>query len=332
MHPRPYFTWTSLVLAPAALVMAWAGVPAYVAALAACVAYFITAKDFSKFTGPIQVFSLLLSAIVLGVILGEKQVWNMIFLGGAMLFAGLATYGRMIFFKVFRYVNHLWLEPLLLIFSLAFFAAGVWQGYTWYTFVFTVPVLVFALVIFRGIVKDSRQLKPTHLKAYQVAVNSEAPEFELADENGNKVRLSDFRGNRHLLLVFVRGDWCPGCHIMLRAYQREAERLKQKNIHVLSIGPDPTGVNKEMVQRLGLSFNVLADEGQRTAMRYGVQLQEYANEFAEKYEEGIPLPASFLIDKNGKVRYVSRPDRVGEFLNPELIFPIIDQLDSASSL
>ena len=72
---------------------------------------------------------------------------------------------------------------------------------------------------------------------------------------------------------------------------------------------------------------MLSDEGQRTAMIYGVQLKEYENQFADSYEEGIPLPASFLIDKKGVVRYVSRPDKVGEFLNPSLIFPNVEQLD-----
>src|SRR3954467_3631005 len=96
---------------------------------------------------------------------------------------------------------------------------------------------------------------------------------------------------------------------------------------VMAIGPDPVGVNREMVKKLDLEFRVLSDEGQRTAMTYGVQLSEYDNDFAEKYEAGIPLPASFLVDKGGIVQYVSRPDRVGEFLNPALIFPIIDSLN-----
>lgn len=330
MNRQPYFTWVSLLLAPVALILAFTGVPVYAGALLACAAYFITAKDFSRFTGPFQSLTLLLAAGVLGVVLGEKHVPVMILLGASMLFAALATYGRMFFFKVFRYVNHLWFEPLMFVCSLAFFVPALFETHGFYVWIFTVPVWLFALVIMRGILKDGKQLKPAQIKAYQVAVNSQAPDFELSDENGNKVKLSDFRDKTHLLLVFVRGDWCPGCHIMLRAYQREAERLRRKNIHVLSIGPDPAGVNKEMVQRLGLSFHVLADDGQRTAMQYGVQLEEYGNEFAEKYEEGIPLPASFLIDKSGKVLYVSRPDKVGEFLNPELIFPIIDQLEPVS--
>ena len=81
-----------------------------------------------------------------------------------------------------------------------------------------------------------------------------------------------------------------------------------------------------MVQKLGLEFKVLSDEKQKTAMIYGVQLDNYDNDFAEKYEEGIPLPASFLIDKKGIVRYVSRPDFIGEFLNPRTIFPILEEL------
>ena len=94
----------------------------------------------------------------------------------------------------------------------------------------------------------------------------------------------------------------------------------------MAIGPDPVGVNKQMVEKLGVEFKVLSDDKQRTAMNYGIQLRDYDNDFAEKYQEGIPLPASFLVDRNSIVRYVSRPDKVGEFLNPSLIFPILETL------
>ncbi len=52
----------------------------------------------------------------------------------------------------------------------------------------------------------------------------------------------------------------------------------------------------------------------------------YSNPLLEQmgvdYAEGIPLPASFLVDVDGIIRYVSRPDRVGEFLDPSLIFGV----------
>jgi peroxiredoxin len=39
----------------------------------------------------------------------------------------------------------------------------------------------------------------------QVAIEQAAPDFELTDVHGNAVRLSDYRGERHVLLVFTRG-------------------------------------------------------------------------------------------------------------------------------
>jgi peroxiredoxin len=189
-----------------------------------------------------------------------------------------------------------------------------------------IPVFVFQGILALGIWKDKIQLLNFTKGGYKIAIGTEAPDFSLPDQNGKFVELSSFRGHRHLLLIFVRGDWCPGCHMMLRTYQKEAEKFKTKNIYAIAIGPDPIGVNREMVLKLGLDFEVLSDEKQKTAMVYGVQLDKYDNDFAEKYEEGIPLPASFLIDKRGIVQYVSRPDKVGEFLDPRTIFPIIDKL------
>jgi peroxiredoxin len=326
MQQKPYLTWIGIFAALAGAGISFSGFSPALAAVCALAGYFLTAKDFSRFTGHLQSLILLFAAVATGAFLGGNHAFTIIMLSAAMLFTALATYGRMIFFTTFRYVNYAWLEPVLLVVALLFYTIGNINAVNIWSWIIPVPAFLFAGIITKGIFGDRKQLKPAQLKGYKVATGSDAPDFELPDENGNLVKLSSFFGQRHLLVVFVRGDWCPGCHMMLRAYQRESERLKQKNIHVLSVGPDPAGVNRDMVQRLGLSFHVLSDEGQRTAMRYGVQLQEYDNDFADKYEEGIPLPASFLIDKTGKVLYVSRPDKPGEFLNPELIFPIIDKL------
>ena len=112
---------------------------------------------------------------------------------------------------------------------------------------------------------------------------------------------------------------------MLRTYQRNSERFKEKNVLLLAIGPDPVQVNKQMAMTLGLEFKVLSDEGQRTAMAYSVQLPTEV--VGEKYTPGLPLPASFLVDKKGVIRYASRPGRIGEFLDPMTIFPILESLN-----
>jgi peroxiredoxin Q/BCP len=296
------------------------------AAVYCLMAYFSGMKEVSKYTSAFQFVTVCLAALVLGLSLE----WPLVYFPAltlSCLFVAAGSLGRMIFFRSFGYTGRTWFEPLMLILALVFFlAANLLHPLGWKGWVFPLPILAFQGIFVAGILKDKIQLLGFTKGGYKIAIGAEAPEFSLPDQDGKMVSLSSFRGQRNLILVFVRGDWCPGCHMMLRTYQKEAEKFRSKNIFAVAIGPDPVGVNREMVEKLGLDFRVLSDEKQRTAMIYGVQLDKYDNDFAEKYEEGIPLPASFLVDKQGVVRYVSRPDKVGEFLDPRTIFPIIDNL------
>ncbi len=296
------------------------------ASILSLVAYFASIKEVSKYTSWYQFITVFCSAILIGISL-ETPFDHFPFLTLALLLAGFGSILRIVFFTTFSYTGYSWFEPLMFVLgSCVYILGNIIGSYGWQGYAFPAPILLFGALLGYGILKDKKQLK-IHSGGYRVQIGKPANEFALPDQNGEIVKLSDFKGKRHLLLIFVRGDWCPGCHMMLRTYEKNNDKFQSKNILVMAIGPDPVGVNKGMVEKLGLDFKVLADEGQRTAMIYGVQLKEYDNDFAEKYEEGIPLPASFLIDKSGVVRYVSRPDKVGEFLNPSLIFPIIEELD-----
>lgn len=298
------------------------------AALFSLCAYFLAMKEVSKYTSWYQFGTTYFSATLLGLSLDLIYLPALPLLTPALLATAFGSIGRISYFCKFSYTGRSWFEPLLLIVSLAFYVAGnLGHADEWKGWAFPLPVFVFSFILAWGIRQDKRQLLGAAMGGYKVQLNKPANDFELPDQNGVLTRLSDFRGKRHMLLIFVRGDWCPGCHMMLRTYEKNREKFQTKNVYVLAIGPDPVGVNREMVEKLGLEFKVLADEKQRTAMTYGVQLREFDHSFAEKYEEGIPLPASFLVDMNGYVRYVSRPDKVGEFLNPSLIFPVIDKLN-----
>jgi PAS domain S-box-containing protein len=302
------------------------------AAILSLVAYFASIKEVSKYTSWYQFINVYAASLLIGLSVNYPFT-GIPFLIIASFLAAAGSITRIVFFRVFSYTNHSWFEPVLFILALASYVIGnITSGNTWMGYVFPAPIILFNAVLAWGILKDKKQLLAYTKGGYRVKIGEQATEFALPDQDGTITKLSDFKDKRHLLLIFVRGDWCPGCHMMLRTYERERAKFASKNILVMAIGPDPIGVNRGMVEKLGLDFKVLADEGQRTAMVYGVQLNTYDNDFAEKYEEGIPLPASFLIDKSGVVRYVSRPDRVGEFLNPSLIFPIIDQLGGQTKI
>jgi len=291
------------------------------------IAFFFGMKEVSTYTSWFQFITVYLAAIVAGLSLTYDFLTFTFFLY-SFIFIAVGAITRVMFFRTFGYTQRAWLEPTFLVLAFISYVTGnLLTSIGWQGWVLPLPLLGFLAIFVNGVLKDKVQLLGFTRGGYKIAVGAAAPDFTLPDQDGIQVSLDSFVGKRHLLLVFVRGDWCPGCHMMLRTYQKEAAKFKTKNIFAMAIGPDPVGVNREMVEKLGVEFKVLSDEKQKTAMVYGVQLDKYDNDFAEKYEEGIPLPASFLIDKSGIVRYISRPDKVGEFLDPRTIFPIIEKLN-----
>lgn len=334
IHPN---TTIALVLLLASIGSMFTSIP-YASSILAIGAIAMALSETAKFTSWYQFLILFLSSGALGASLdplftGEflPSGNNIPFIRGSMVFAVSVNYIRLIFFTTFGYSRFRYFEAFMMLLAIGFYLAGnvLYPG-GWERWVFPIPVLIFCGYIANGVIQDSKGLLAYLKKRKYVEIGAPAPEFALPDQDGNTTRLSDFKGQRDLLLIFVRGDWCPGCHMMLRTYQRESHRFKEKNILCMAIGPDPVGVNRQMVEKLGLDFKVLSDDGQRTAQTYGCRLDDDENlhpvKESHKYEEGIPLPASFLVDKQGIVRYASRPDRVGEFLDPSKIFPILEKL------
>lgn len=312
------FVFTGIFLMPSALPL--------LATIYVLAGYLFSIKDVSKYTSWYQFSVVFFAATIFGLSL-EKDFQHFPLLTLAVVVAAGGSILRIVFFQVFTHTKYNWFEPAMFVLAVLLYLGGnIFFSYGWQGWTFPVIIIFFQGVLTFGVLKDSKQLQDFNFGGSRIATGKAAPAFELPDQEGSLVSLTEYVGKRNLLLIFVRGDWCPGCHMMLRTYERERKKLQTKDILVMAIGPDPVGVNRDMVLKLDLDFKVLSDSGQRTAMQYGVQLAEYENDFAEKYEAGIPLPASFLIDKKGLVQYVSRPDRVGEFLDPRTIFPIIDNL------
>lgn len=237
---------------------------------------------------------------------------------------------RLLFFKQIGHTKLLWLDAATWFLPLVLYLYGnLTQPIGWAGWLIPTPVLLWQ-VIFQGFeVVEGETLLRTGRKGYAVKVSDRAPDFELPDHNGTITRLSDFAGKAPVLLLFVRGDWCPHCHMMLRTYQKENHRFAEKGITLLAVGPDPVGVNRAMVEKLGLDFRMLTDAAFLVAGVYGIHIRTYHHPDLGNYEEeGVALPASFLVDINGIVRYTSRPEFVGQFLDPRTILPVLNTLNT----
>jgi len=325
-YPIP--TYAGLLLQAGALGYSLVGGPyGEYAAWAGAAGSMLIGADFQRFTGPLQYGAAFLGNSLIAFTLPGGW-YAQLFLGwpALLLFATALTI-RQRFMHVFTYTRYLWVEPLMLLMGAGLLLlAGYWEGvWPWAGFVAGLP----AMVISGGYIQDAPYIAAQSRQGYAVRVGDVAPDFELPSTRGTWVRLHDYFPRNPVLLLFVRGDWCPGCHMMLRTYERHKHRFYEKNVIILGIGPDPLGVNQAMIERLGVSFLMLSDENFTVIRRYG---NAYHNEFLQKtaagYEAGIPLPAAYLIDRHGIVRYISSAEYVGEFLDPNTIFPVLEQIEA----
>jgi peroxiredoxin len=322
IHP---FTSLAALLVALSPVVLFAGLPSVSAAML-FLAYGFTLLEFKKYTSQFQFAMILIAGTALGVVLDLRYgEWPWLTL--SMLFAGSATVVRQAFMSRFTYVSLLWVDTGKSIVSLGLFIFVILGSpFVWDLWLLPLLPIGFAIGLTFSYVQDATQMRKRTKGGYRVQVGQPAPEFSLPDQDGASIQLSDYRGKHPVLLIFVRGDWCPGCHMMLRTYEKHRARFMTKGIHVLGIGPDDISVNLDMVKRIGVGYRMLSDDAQAVSTRYGVVYNNPIIELSIDYSEGIPLPASFLVDVEGVVRYVSRPDRVGEFLDPELIFGVLDDI------
>jgi peroxiredoxin len=205
---------------------------------------------------------------------------------------------------------------------LGFFAGAFIAGYSWSQWVAGgIPALLYLL--FSVVIYQDRNIARLMVEKMDTKPGKQAPDFILPDQNGNEVSLKSILEKNHALLIFVRGDWCPTCHMMMRGYIKNKEKFMEKNVRIIGIGPDPVGVNRDLMNRIDESSVMLSDADQQTAFKYSGALQDNNPSTKNMYQNGIPLPASFLVHMNGNIIYTSRSDKAAEILQPDKIFEVL---------
>ncbi|MBT2571757.1 redoxin domain-containing protein [Planococcus sp. ISL-110] len=136
-----------------------------------------------------------------------------------------------------------------------------------------------------------------------LAVGDLAPDFELMTLDGQTVRLSDYRGQR----VFINfwATWCPPC----RAEMPDMQQLYEEQdvpVEILAVNLTASEKSEEnvsdFVKDFGLSFPILMDTDSETASKYKVKA----------------VPASYMIDSNGRIAFVAPGAMNKEFMAQEV--------------
>ncbi len=121
-----------------------------------------------------------------------------------------------------------------------------------------------------------------------------APDFTLADADGNTVRLSDLRG-RTVVLYFYPKDMTPGCTQEACDFRDRFAALQAAGAVLLGISPDTEASHRKFAAKHALPFPLLADAGAQVAAAYGVWVEKSL--YGKKYM-GVER-TTFLIDPDG---------------------------------
>jgi peroxiredoxin Q/BCP len=126
-----------------------------------------------------------------------------------------------------------------------------------------------------------------------------APDFELPDQDGEPVRLSDLRGGPVVLYFYPKAN-TPGCTTQACGVRDHLPDYQGAGARVLGVSPDPVKKVKKFHDKQSLNFTLLADEDHAVCERYGVWAQK--SMYGRAYWGA--LRATFVIDAEGVVRHV----------------------------
>ena len=131
------------------------------------------------------------------------------------------------------------------------------------------------------------------------AEGEEAPDFELADQDGNPVGLSGLRGTTVVLYFYPKAD-TPGCTTQACGIRDRSGEYEAAGARVLGVSPDKPGKLRKFADKYGLPFTLLADPDHAVAESYGVWVEK--SMYGKKYW-GVQR-ATFIIGPDGVVRHV----------------------------
>lgn len=131
-------------------------------------------------------------------------------------------------------------------------------------------------------------------------VGDKAPEFSLQNEAGETINLSDFAGEKNVLVYFYPKAMTPGCTVQAQGLRDVKAELDKLDTVALGVSPDAVKRLTKFVERDELNFSLLSDEDHKIADAFGVW---GLKKFMGREYDGIHR-ISFLINKDGEIIHV----------------------------
>jgi peroxiredoxin Q/BCP len=121
-----------------------------------------------------------------------------------------------------------------------------------------------------------------------------APDFELPDQDGKMIRLSQFHGRRPVVIFFYPKDDTSGCTVEACRFRDDFAKFQAVDAEIFGISDDSAASHKKFATKFNLPFTLLSDKGGSVRKLYGVK----------KTLGIIPGRVTFIIDREGILLHI----------------------------
>jgi peroxiredoxin len=156
---------------------------------------------------------------------------------------------------------------------------------------------------------------PTVEDVKGLAVGADVQDFTAISQKGEAFKLQDALAEGPVVVVFYRGQWCPYCNRHLSELNESLNAINQKGARLVAVSPEKQELLLTSVEKSGANFTLLTDKGFKiaeafdlaflpkssTRLKYNTLLGADLAEAHGNDSERLPVPATFIIGKNGKV-------------------------------
>jgi len=186
-----------------------------------------------------------------------------------------------------------------------------------------------------------QKLRASDIAARSLQVGATVPDFTLPNVKGVDVSLYSLLESGSVVLTFYRGGWCPYCNLAVRALQKTLPEIKAAGATLVAVSPQTPDASMSTAEKNELEFDVLSDKGNAVAEKFGIvfaldeKLRPMYKGFGLDLPEAngddsfkLPLPATYVIDQNKKIRFAFADEDYTKRAEPSDIVDALTQINS----
>ena len=169
-----------------------------------------------------------------------------------------------------------------------------------------------------------------------IEVGSTAPDATIQNAQREALQLSQLLSKAPTVLVFYRGSWCPYCNRQLAALGEIENDILNAGYQIIALSPDRPAKIAEAIEESETAYSLYSDSSMEAAKAFGLAFQvdaaslEKRKGYANKLEQAsgqnhhwLPVPAVYVIEQGGKIRYRYYNTNYRERLSSEALLEAI---------